>query len=243
MGRGHARATNRKKRPQVENRHGHELIENVDSNQPRFPTCESHRDRGRCLKRGWRAGLEPQALSRHWWNDMGPGGFQEFRLVYLAHRGQRSSEKRRAKIDYVRIAELSRGAFLGLAGRQDNERKVNFGPWPPSGEPGVLAGHNGLEFILRHACVVLVPWWCDLSGRHRAPRRVGGNSASRQGTRRPSLYDLPHPVSRSMFEEGPISVAMVYLLQKYFGSRGREEGRPTHLGLRRRSVTPMRPIA
>src|SRR5690242_4227435 len=140
----------------------------------------------------------------NWWNDMGPDGFQES-LVYL-RTAVSVDPKGWAKFDYVRMPEYRWGVLL--APQQDG-RKVNFG------------AHKG------------EPAWQEVPGEYRAMLRrlivIQGDtepaSVEQQrhlGKTAPSLYDL-----RNLFqvnvEEGRHLWAMVYLLQKYFGTDGREE--------------------
>jgi benzoyl-CoA 2,3-epoxidase subunit B len=139
-----------------------------------------------------------------WWNDMGPEGFQES-LVYL--RTAVSVEpKGWAKFDYVRMPEYRWGVLLAP---QREGRTIPFG------------GHKGEDA------------WQEVPGEYRAMLRrlivIQGDtepaSVEQQrhlGKTAPSLYDM-----RNLFqvnvEEGRHLWAMVYLLQKYFGTDGREE--------------------
>lgn len=148
-----------------------------------------------------------------WWKDMGPEGFQE-KLVYL--RTAVSVDPRGwAKFGYVRMPEYKWGVLLAPA---VEGRKVGFGA--SRGEPA----------------------WQEVPGEHRAMLRrllvIQGDtepaSVEQQrhlGATAPSLYDM-----RNLFqvnvEEGRHLWAMVYLLQKYFGTQGREEAEDL---LRRRS--------
>src|SRR6187399_2117089 len=149
----------------------------------------------------------------NWWNDMGPEGFQES-LVYL-RTAVSVDPKGWAKFDYVRMPEYRWGVLLAPA---EENRKVPFGQ--SYGEPA----------------------WQEVPGEHRAMLRrlivIQGDtepaSVEQQrylGKTAPSLYDM-----RNLFqvnvEEGRHLWAMVYLLQKYFGTDGREEAEEL---LRRRS--------
>ena len=140
----------------------------------------------------------------NWWNDMGPEGFQES-LVYL-RTAVSVDPKGWAKFDYVRMPEYRWGVLLAPA---QEGRTIPFGR------------HKG------------EPAWQDVPGEYRALLRrlivIQGDtepaSVEQQrhlGKTAPSLYDL-----RNLFqvnvEEGRHLWAMVYLLQKYFGTDGREE--------------------
>jgi benzoyl-CoA 2,3-dioxygenase component B len=148
-----------------------------------------------------------------WWNDMGPEGFQEA-LVYL-RTAVSVDPKGWAKFDYVRMPEYKWGILLAPA---VENRKIPFGC------------HKG------------EPVWQEMPGEYRAMLRrllvIQGDtepaSVEQQrhlGATAPSLYDM-----RNLFqvnvEEGRHLWAMVYLLQKYFGTQGREEAEEL---LRRRS--------
>ena len=140
----------------------------------------------------------------NWWNDLGPTGFQNS-LVYL--RTAISVDREGwAKFDYVKMPEYRWGILLA-------PQKV--GRTIPCGE------HYG------------DPVWQEVPGEYRSMLRrlivIQGDtepaSIEQQrhlGQTAPSLYDL-----RNLFqvnvEEGRHLWAMVYLLQKYFGSDGREE--------------------
>ena len=140
----------------------------------------------------------------NWWQDLGPVGFQKS-LVYL--RTAISVDREGwAKFDYVKMPEYRWGILL--APKKEN-RTI------PCGEHfGELA-------------------WQDVPGEYRSMLRrlivIQGDtepaSIEQQrhlGKTAPSLYDM-----RNLFqvnvEEGRHLWAMVYLLQKYFGSDGREE--------------------
>ena len=155
----------------------------------------------------------------NWWNDMGPEGFQES-LVYL-RTAISVDPKGWAKFDYVRMPEYRWGVLLAP---QMEGRKVNFGM------------HKGEDA------------WQEVPGEYRAMLRrlvvIQGDtepaSVEQQrflGKTAPSLYDM-----RNLFqvnvEEGRHLWAMVYLLQKYFGTDGREEAEAL---LQRRSGDPDTP--
>jgi benzoyl-CoA 2,3-dioxygenase component B len=148
-----------------------------------------------------------------WWNDMGPEGFQQA-LVYL-RTAISVDPKGWAKFDYVKMPEYKWGILLAPA---VEGRTIPFGKHKDE------------------------PAWQDVPGEYRAMLRrllvIQGDtepaSVEQQrhlGTTAPSLYDL-----RNLFqvnvEEGRHLWAMVYLLQKYFGTQGREEAEEL---LRRRS--------
>ena len=139
-----------------------------------------------------------------WWKDMGPDGFQES-LVYL-RTAVSVDPKGWAKFDYVKMPDYKWGILLAP---QAAGRTIPFGT------------HAGQ------------PVWQEVPGEYRAMLRrlivIQGDtepaSVEQQrhlGKTAPSLYDL-----RNLFqvnvEEGRHLWAMVYLLQKYFGTDGREE--------------------
>ncbi len=154
-----------------------------------------------------------------WWKDLGPEGFQES-LVYL-RTAVSVDAKGWAKFDYVRMPEYRWGILLAPA---VEGRKIAFG------------AHLGEDA------------WQDVPGEYRAMLRrlivIQGDtepaSVEQQrhlGKTAPSLYDM-----RNLFqvnvEEGRHLWAMVYLLQKYFGTDGREEAEAL---LQRRSGDPDTP--
>jgi benzoyl-CoA 2,3-dioxygenase component B len=140
----------------------------------------------------------------NWWNDMGPDGFQES-LVYL-RTAVGVDPKGWALFDYVKMPEYRWGILLAP---QREGRTIAFG------------AHKGENA------------WQEVPGEYRALLRrlvvIQGDtepaSVEQQrhlGKTAPSLYDM-----RNLFqvnvEEGRHLWAMVYLLQKYFGTDGREE--------------------
>jgi benzoyl-CoA 2,3-dioxygenase component B len=154
-----------------------------------------------------------------WWHDMGPEGFQQS-LVYL-RTAVSVDPKGWAKFDYVRMPEYKWGILLAP---QVPNRQIGFG------------AHKG------------EPAWQEVPGEYRAMLRrlivIQGDtepaSVEQQrhlGKTAPSLYDM-----RNLFqvnvEEGRHLWAMVYLLQKYFGTDGREEAEAL---LQRRSGDPDTP--
>ena len=141
----------------------------------------------------------------NWWNDMGPEGFQES-LVYL-RTAVSVDPKGWAKFDYVRMPEYRWGMLLA---------------------PQVRRPQNPVRRATRARTA-----WQEVPGEYRAMLRrlivIQGDtepaSVEQQrhlGKTAPSLYDM-----RNLFqvnvEEGRHLWAMVYLLQKYFGTDGREE--------------------
>ncbi|CAD5366000.1 Benzoyl-CoA oxygenase component B [Rubrivivax sp. A210] len=146
---------------------------------------------------------QPGYLS--WWQDMGPDGSQDFE-VYLRTAVSVDPEGW-AQFGHVKMPDYRWGIFLNPG---DANRKIHFGD------------HLG------------EPAWQDVPGEHRANLRriivTQGDtepaSVEQQrhlGLTAPSQYDL-----RNLFqvnvEEGRHLWAMVYLLHKYFGRDGREEG-------------------
>jgi benzoyl-CoA 2,3-dioxygenase component B len=146
---------------------------------------------------------QPSFLS--WWDDMGPEGSQDFD-VYL-RTAVSVDPAGWAQFGHVKMPDYRWGIFLnpGVA-----DRKIHFGD------------HLGEKV------------WQDIPGEHRANLRriivTQGDtepaSVEQQrhlGLTAPSQYDL-----RNLFqinvEEGRHLWAMVYLLHKYFGRDGREEG-------------------
>ncbi|MGB1012186.1 MAG: benzoyl-CoA 2,3-epoxidase subunit BoxB [Thiolinea sp.] len=141
----------------------------------------------------------------NWWQDMGPDGSHDFD-VYL--RTATSVDPQGwATFGHVKMPDYRWGIFLN-PGEQD--RKIHFGD------------HKGEDA------------WQSVPGEYRANLRriivTQGDtepaSVEQQrhlGLTAPSMYDL-----RNLFqinvEEGRHLWAMVYLLHKYFGRDGREEG-------------------
>jgi benzoyl-CoA 2,3-dioxygenase component B len=154
-----------------------------------------------------------------WWRDVGPEGSQNYE-VYLRTAVSVDPDGW-AKFDFVRMPEYRWGIFLNPP---EPGRKIHFGD------------HLGEDA------------WQEVPGEHRANLRriivTQGDtepaSVEQQrhlGLTAPSLYDL-----RNLFqvnvEEGRHLWAMVYLLHKYFGRDGREEGEAL---LARRSGDPDNP--
>lgn len=156
----------------------------------------------RTLRRALEA-WQPNFLS--WWDDMGPDGSRNFD-VYL--RTATSVDPQGwATFGYVKMPDYRWGIFLNPA---EEGRKIHFGD------------HKGEDA------------WQDVPGEYRANLRriivTQGDtepaSVEQQrhlGMTAPSQYDL-----RNLFqvnvEEGRHLWAMVYLLHKFFGRDGREEG-------------------
>jgi benzoyl-CoA 2,3-dioxygenase component B len=146
---------------------------------------------------------QPNYLS--WWNDMGPDGSQNFD-VYL-RTAVSVDPQGWAQFGHVKMPDYRWGIFLNPG---EKDRKIHFGD------------HKGEAA------------WQDVPGEYRANLRriivTQGDtepaSVEQQrhlGLTCPSQYDL-----RNLFqvnvEEGRHLWAMVYLLHKYFGRDGREEG-------------------
>ena len=146
---------------------------------------------------------QPNYLS--WWNDMGPDGSQDFD-VYL-RTAVSVDPQGWAQFAHVKMPDYRWGIFLNPA---EQGRKIHFGD------------HLGEDV------------WQDVPGEYRANLRkiivTQGDtepaSVEQQrhlGLSCPSQYDL-----RNLFqvnvEEGRHLWAMVYLLHKFFGRDGREEG-------------------
>lgn len=141
----------------------------------------------------------------NWWQDMGPDHSQDFD-VYL-RTAVSVDPAGWAQFGHVKMPEYRWGIFLNPA---EQGRKIHFGD------------HKGEDA------------WQDIPGEYRANLRriivTQGDtepaSVEQQrhlGLTAPSQYDL-----RNLFqvnvEEGRHLWAMVYLLHKYFGRDGREEG-------------------
>ncbi len=140
-----------------------------------------------------------------WWSDMGPEGSTDYD-VYL-RTAVSVDPKGWAHFEHVKMPDYRWGIFLAPPER---ERRVSFG------------AHKG------------EPAWQEVPGEYRSTlRRIivtqgdtepASVEQQRQlGLTCPSLYDL-----RNLFqvnvEEGRHLWAMVYLLHRYFGRDGREEG-------------------
>jgi benzoyl-CoA 2,3-epoxidase subunit B len=140
-----------------------------------------------------------------WWQDMGPEGSPDFD-VYL-RTAVSVDPQGWAHFDYVKMPDYRWGIFLAPA---EAGRQVNFGE------------HKGEAA------------WQEVPGEYRSTLRriivTQGDtepaSVEQQrhlGLTAPSMYDM-----RNLFqvnvEEGRHLWAMVYLLHRYFGRDGREEG-------------------
>jgi benzoyl-CoA 2,3-epoxidase subunit B len=141
----------------------------------------------------------------NWWKDMGPEGSLDFD-VYL-RTAVSVDPQGWAQFGFVKMPEYRWGIFLNA---KEEGRKIHFGD------------NLGKDV------------WQEVPGEHRANLRriivTQGDtepaSVEQQrylGLTAPSLYDL-----RNLFqvnvEEGRHLWAMVYLLHRYFGRDGREEG-------------------
>ena len=155
----------------------------------------------------------------NWWKDMGPEGFQEL-LVYLRTAISVDS-KGWAKFDYLRMPEYRWGILLAPAAEG---RTIPFGEH--KGEPAWQEVPGEYRAMLRRLIVIQG----DTEPASVEQQRHLGKTA-------PSLYDM-----RNLFqvnvEEGRHLWAMVYLLQKYFGTDGRDEAEAL---LQRRSGDPDTP--
>jgi benzoyl-CoA 2,3-dioxygenase component B len=141
----------------------------------------------------------------NWWQDMGPEGSQDFD-VYLRTATSVDLEGW-AQFGYVKMPDYRWGIFLNPA---EENRKIHFGD------------HKGEDA------------WQSVPGEYRANLRriivTQGDtepaSVEQQrhlGLTAPSMYDLRNLLQVNV-EEGRHLWAMVYLLHKYFGRDGREEG-------------------
>ncbi len=139
-----------------------------------------------------------------WWGNLGPVGFQESK-VYLRTAVSVDS-KGWAKFDYVKMPEYRWGILLAP---QVEGRTIACGEH--YGEPAWQEVPGEYRSMLRRLIVIQG----DTEPASVEQQRFLGKTA-------PSLYDM-----RNLFqvnvEEGRHLWAMVYLLQKYFGSDGREE--------------------
>ncbi|MCF6320684.1 MAG: benzoyl-CoA 2,3-epoxidase subunit BoxB [Rhizobiaceae bacterium] len=140
----------------------------------------------------------------NWWKGLGPVGFQES-LVYL-RTAISVDPKGWAKFDYVKMPDYRWGILLAP---QVEGRTIACGEH--FGEPAWQEVPGEYRSLLRRLIVIQG----DTEPASVEQQRFLGKTA-------PSLYDM-----RNLFqvnvEEGRHLWAMVYLLQKYFGSDGREE--------------------
>ena len=175
-------------------------MSSIDYNE-RIPNNVNLAD-DRTLKRALEQ-WQPNFLS--WWDDMGPEGSTNHD-VYL-RTAVSVDPKGWAHFDYVKMPDYRWGIFLNPG---QDDRQIHFGD------------HLGEKA------------WSEVPGEYRANLRriivTQGDtepaSVEQQrhlGLTAPSLYDL-----RNLFqvnvEEGRHLRAMVYLLHKFFGRDGREEG-------------------
>ena len=139
-----------------------------------------------------------------WWQNLGPEGFQES-LVYL-RTAVGVDPKGWAKFGYVKMPEYRWGVLLAP---QVEGRIIPCGEH--YGQPAWQEVPGEYRSLLRRLIVIQG----DTEPASVEQQRYLGKTA-------PSLYDM-----RNLFqvnvEEGRHLWAMVYLLQKYFGSDGREE--------------------
>ncbi len=154
-----------------------------------------------------------------WWRDMGPSDF-DTNDVYL--RTAISVESGGwANYDYVRMPEYRWGIFLTPRQR---EALIHVGDDTGKSAWREVPGEH------RNALRRLVVTQADTEPASVEQQRLLGRTA-------PSLYDM-----RNLFqvnvEEGRHLWAMVYLLHKFFGKDGREEG---EMLLERRSGDPDKP--
>src|SRR5579859_1764522 len=154
-----------------------------------------------------------------WWMDMGPEGFQNSE-VYL-RTAVSVDPKGWAKFDYVKMPDYRWGILLAP---KEEGRTIPFGRH--LGEPAWQEVPGEYRAMLRRLIVIQG----DTEPASVEQQRHLGQTA-------PSLYDM-----RNLFqvnvEEGRHLWAMVYLLQKYFGTDGREEAEAL---LQRRSGDPDTP--
>jgi len=141
-----------------------------------------------------------------WWNDTGPLKSSQLE-VYL--RTAVSVDKGGwANFGYVRMPEYRWGIFLAPL---NEDRKINFGDH--KGQPAWQEVPGEYRSTLRR----LIVTQGDTEPASVEQQRLLGQTC-------PSLYDL-----RNLFqvnvEEGRHLWAMVYLLHRYFGRDGREEGK------------------
>ena len=148
-----------------------------------------------------------------WWRDMGPSDYREDEIYLRTAIGVGKGGW--AHFDYVKMPDYRWGIFLA---EPEPDKTIAFGD--VVGQPvwQVLPGE------LRNRTRRLVVTQADTEPASVEQQRLLGDTA-------PSLCDL-----RNLFqvnvEEGRHLWAMVYILHKYFGSDGRDEGEEL---LRRRS--------
>ena len=139
-----------------------------------------------------------------WWKDAGPDGFHESEVYLRTAVGV--DPKGWAVFDHVKMPEYRWGILLAP---QVEGRTIPCGKH--KGEPVWQEVPGEYRSLLRRLIVVQA----DTEPASVEQQRYLGKTA-------PSLYDM-----RNLFqvnvEEGRHLWAMVYLLQKYFGSDGREE--------------------
>jgi benzoyl-CoA 2,3-dioxygenase component B len=146
-----------------------------------------------------------QPKFQDWWMDMGPEGFQT-KDVYL--RTAISVDRDGwATFDYVKMPDYRWGIFLAP---EEPGRRVGFG------DVSEMPAFDEVPGEFRNALRRLIVTQGDTEPASVEQQRRLGHTC-------PSLYDL-----RNLFqvnvEEGRHLWAMVYLLHRYFGKDGREEG-------------------
>ena len=141
----------------------------------------------------------------NWWQDMGPDGSHGFD-VYL-RTATSVDQEGWAQFGYVKMPEYRWGIFLNPP---KSDRKIHFGDHKGENVWQVVPG----EYRANLRRIIVTQG--DTEPASVEQQRHLGLSA-------PSMYDL-----RNLFqvnvEEGRHLWAMVYLLHKYFGRDGREEG-------------------
>jgi benzoyl-CoA 2,3-epoxidase subunit B len=154
-----------------------------------------------------------------WWRDMGPSDFSEDTIYLRTAVGVGKGGW--ANFDYVKMPDYRWGIFLA---EPEPGKTIGFGD--VVGQPIWSAVPGELRNRLRR----LIVTQADTEPASVEQQRLLGHTA-------PSLIDL-----RNLFqvnvEEGRHLWAMVYLLQRFFGSDGRDEAEDL---LRRRSGNPDNP--
>jgi benzoyl-CoA 2,3-epoxidase subunit B len=160
---------------------------------------------------------QPKYLA--WWRDMGPSDYSEDRIYLRTAVGVGKGGW--ANFDYVKMPDYRWGIFLA---EPEPGKTIGFGD---------VVGHplwNAVPGELRNRLRRLIVTQADTEPASVEQQRLLGHTA-------PSLFDL-----RNLFqvnvEEGRHLWAMVYLLQRFFGSDGRDEAEDL---LRRRSGNPDNP--
>ncbi len=154
-----------------------------------------------------------------WWHDMGPEGAEEHEVylraaVDVGARGW-------ANFGYIKMQDYRWGIFLSPRGK---EPTVGFGD--DEGSPAWSAAPSEHRAALRRIITALAD-----------TEPAGVEQQRRLGRMAPSLYDLRNLYQVNV-DAGRHLWAMVYLLQKYFGTEGRDEADAL---LMRRSGDEQRP--